>query len=106
MPKSTPWSRPASMRRSPGTTAGGDYPQSTKRRPLCINVYAQAATERTVDITITGLSPADAGTKAAIEAAIDEYLYAAYPRQYIDELAPTDFVSVGSIWAIVVAAGA
>jgi uncharacterized phage protein gp47/JayE len=92
---------------SAGTiTAVEDYLQSTQRRPLCVNVYAQAATERTVDITITGLSPADAGTKAAIEAAIDEYLYAAYPRQYSDELAPTDFVSVGSIWAIVVAAGA
>ncbi len=83
-----------------------DYLQSTERRPLAVNVYAQATTERTVAITITGLSPSDAATKAAIEAAIDEYLYAAYPRQYDDELAPTDYVSVGAIWAIVVAAGA
>jgi uncharacterized phage protein gp47/JayE len=82
------------------------YLQSVSRRLLCVTVYAQAAVERTAAITITGLSPADAATKATIEAAVDAYLFGAYPRQYDDELNPTDYVSVGALWAIVVAAGA
>jgi uncharacterized phage protein gp47/JayE len=82
------------------------YLQSVSRRALSVTVYAQAATERTVDATITGVSPADAATKATILAAWNACLYAAYPRQYDDEVATTDSISAGSLWAIVLAAGA
>jgi uncharacterized phage protein gp47/JayE len=82
------------------------YLNDVSRRPLCANVLAAAMTERTVDFTITGLSPNDATTKAVIIAAITSYLYAAYPRQYIDELNPTDVLSVAAIWGIISAAGA
>jgi uncharacterized phage protein gp47/JayE len=55
------------------------YVGDLARRPLCANVLASAMTERTVGLTITGLSPSDATTKANIVAAITAYLYAAYP---------------------------
>jgi uncharacterized phage protein gp47/JayE len=91
---------------APTLTAIQAYLQDVSRRLLAVTIYAQASVERTCAVTITGVSPADAATKATIEAAIDEYLYGCYPRQYDDEIAPTDIISVGNIWAIVLAAGA
>ena len=82
------------------------YVGADERRPLCANVVGGTMTELDVDVEITDLLPNDAATKAAIEADIEAYLYAAYPRQYIDEPAPTDIVSVAAIWGIVHAAGA
>ncbi|MBL8966331.1 MAG: baseplate J/gp47 family protein, partial [Spirochaetaceae bacterium] len=82
------------------------YLQDPARRPLAANVYALSSTERTVDITISGLSPADAATKANILAAITAYLYAAYPRQYLDDPAPTHIISLAAIWGIIIAQGA
>lgn len=83
-----------------------DYLNSVERRPLCANVLAEAMTELEVDITITGLSPNDATTKARIQSAIETWLYAAYPQQYTDEVNPTHRVSVATIWGIIWAAGA
>jgi uncharacterized phage protein gp47/JayE len=82
------------------------YVGADERRPLCANVVGGTMTELDVDITITGLIPNEAETKADIQAALEAYLYAAYPRQYIDEPAPTDIVSVAAVWAAVAAAGA
>ena len=83
-----------------------DYCGASVRRPLCANVLTAAMTELTANVTITGLSPSDAATKAAITASLTAYFYAAYPRQYPDESSPTDILSVAEIWAIVAAAGA
>lgn len=83
-----------------------DYLQAAERRPLCATVYAQAAVERTVDITITGLDPSTDAVKDNIEAGISAYLYAAYPRQFTDDPAPTHIVSLAAIWSIVIAQGA
>jgi uncharacterized phage protein gp47/JayE len=83
-----------------------NYVSASERRPLCATVTAAAMTELTADVTITGLSPNDATTKAAIVAALTAYFYAAYPRQYPDEPNPTDILSVATIWAAVAAAGA
>lgn len=83
-----------------------NYLQAPERRPLCATVYAQAATERTVDVTITGVSPSDAATKALIEDAIESYLYARYPRQYSDEPLATDVIAVAAIWSSIFATGA
>lgn len=82
------------------------YVGADERRPLCANVVGGTMTELDVDIEITDLDPNDAETKANIQAALEAYLYAAYPRQYIDEPAPTDIVSIAAIWAAVAAAGA
>lgn len=82
------------------------YLQYPGRRPLCATVYAASSTERTVAATITGLTPNDDTTKAAIVSDFDKYIYAAYPKQYPDEVAPTDVLSAGSVWAIVIARGA
>lgn len=83
-----------------------DYLQDPVRRPLCATVYAYAATERTVAATITGLTPNDEDTKAGIVADFNKYVYAAYPKQYSDEANPTDVISAGGVWAILIARGA
>lgn len=82
------------------------YLQYPGRRPLCATVYSAAATERTVSATITGLSPNDEATKARIVEAFDTYVYAAYPKQFTDEINPTDVLSAGSVWAMIIAQGA
>ncbi len=83
-----------------------DYVGAEERRPLCANVFGAAMTELAVDIEITDLDPSDAATKAEIQAAIEAYLYAAYPRQYTDEVGATDVVAVAAIWAAIVASSA
>jgi uncharacterized phage protein gp47/JayE len=82
------------------------YIDNTSRRPLCATVLAIAMTERTVDITITTLSPSDATTKAAITSELQRYLYAAYPKQYPDEENPTNVISVAAIWSAILDSGA
>lgn len=82
------------------------YLQDPARRPLAANVYAITTTERTVDVTVTGLSPADDATKANILSAIEDYLYAAYPRQYLDDPSPTHIISLAALWGIIIAQGA
>lgn len=91
---------------APKITEVQNYVADVGRRPLCANVSAAAMTEKTVDVMITGISPSDATTKALIVADITAYLYAAYPRQYPDEVAPTDVLSAAAIWGIVAAQGA
>lgn len=82
------------------------YVSNPARRPLCANVLVAAMTERTVDITITTIAPGDAQTKSSIQAELERYLYAAYPRQYPDEENPTHVISVAAIWAAILSAGA
>jgi uncharacterized phage protein gp47/JayE len=82
------------------------YLQDASRRPLCANVYALASVERTATVTISGLSPSDETTKAAITSAWEAYCYAAYPRQFSDDADATDVISLGAIWAMIIAAGA
>ena len=91
---------------APKLTEVQTYVGDLARRPMCANILATAMTERTVDITITTVSPSDATTKAVIVAAITAYLYAAYPRQYTDEINATDVLSVAALWSIIAAAGA
>jgi uncharacterized phage protein gp47/JayE len=82
------------------------YVSDPIRRPLCADVLAAAMDELSVDITITGLLPNETDIKTIIEDAIEEYLYAAYPKQYPDEVDPTDVVSIAAIWSIIDTAGA
>lgn len=84
------------------------YLQDLTRRPLCANVYAIAATERTATVTISGAtlkdgSSVNATTLSSVESAIKAYFYAAYPRQYTDDAEATDWVQVGDLWAILIA---
>lgn len=82
------------------------YMSHELRRPLAASLSALTVTERTATVTITGISPNDEATKANIVSAIAAYFYAAYPRQYSDDVDTTDIISLGSLWAIVVANGA
>jgi len=95
--------------RVPGTakiTEVQTYIQDPIRRPLCANVYALPALERTVAATITGLDPVDEVMKSNIVTAFEKYVYGAYPRQFSDETNPTNMISVGGVWAIIIAQGA
>ena len=83
-----------------------EYVSNPARRPLCATTLVAAMTERTVDISITSLTPNDATTRSAIESAVRDYLYAAYPKQYPDEPNPTNVVSVAAIWSAILYAGA
>lgn len=78
------------------------------RKPIGANVYVSAPTERTAAVTITGLASSQdlAQVKANIQTALEAYFYAAYPRQYDDEVDPTDYVSVAPIWSAIYANGA
>lgn len=80
------------------------------RKPLGANVYTLAATERTCATTITGAtingSPLSASQKQAVQDAVDAALYAAYPRQYPDQPAPTDTVSTAVAWGSLYSIGA
>lgn len=76
------------------------------KHPLCADTIAAAMTELEVDITITTLNPGDDGTKAAIAEAIRAYLWNAYPKQYPDEIAPTNVVTAAAIWGLIEDAGA
>jgi uncharacterized phage protein gp47/JayE len=80
-----------------------DYLQDPVRRPLCATVLVGTPTERTADVTITNVSPADAATKLNIENGLRDYFYAAYPRQFIDEPNPTHIVSLGAVWSVIIA---
>lgn len=80
-------------------TALQSYLQDPARVPLGANVYAKAPTARTGIVTIYGATVSDS-IKAEINAAITAYFYAAYPRQYSDDVNPTDKVSTRGIWAI------
>lgn len=83
-----------------------DYLQDPIRRPLCATVYAYPATERTVSVVVTGVVPADANTKASIVADVEDYIYAAYPKQYSDEPYPKNVISIAGVWSIIIANGA
>lgn len=79
-------------------------------KPLGSTPYALASVERTCAVTITGATIGGVGLttgqKAQIQAAVDAYLYAAYPKQYPDSPNTTDQVSTAAIWAALVAYGA
>lgn len=82
------------------------YIDNVARRPLCADVITAAMTEKTVNITTTTLNPGDDGTKAAIVAAWQNYLWAAYPRQYPDEVKPTHVIDVDALRGLISDAGA
>lgn len=82
------------------------YLQDTRRRPLCAIVFADAMTERTIAPTITSMQPDTADLRAAVEAAWSAYLLRAYPAQYPDEAMPTNVISLASLYAEALGAGA
>lgn len=83
-----------------------NYLQDPGRRPLCATVYALAATERAATLTITGLAPNSDAMKATVLAAWQDYCYAAYPKQFVDDVDATDVISLAAIWAILNSCGA
>lgn len=91
---------------APKLTEVEDYLDDTVRRPLNATVNAYAFTELDFDVDIANLLPNDATTKANIETAIENYMYARRPQQYDDEVNPTNIISAGEITAIAIAAGA
>ena len=83
-----------------------EYLEDTHRKPLCANVVVIAMTERTFDLTVTGLQPDNATVRLNIETAINDYLLRSFPKQYPDEALPTDIVSAAAMYGTAFAAGA
>lgn len=86
------------------------YLNDPVRKPIAANVYAPAPTERTCATTITGATingnVLSAAQKQSVQDAVDASLYAAYPRQYPDQPAPTDTIDIGTAWDALRAIGA
>lgn len=81
------------------------YLADLRRKPLQSTPVATAMTEVVFDITITGLDPDTPELRANIESALAAYLLERFPRQYPDELAPTDVVSTAGLGGVAVGAG-
>lgn len=84
-----------------------DYVTDPVRSPIrAASVDVLAPTELDFDVDISDLSPNTAATQAAIEAAIEAYMYERRPQQYDTEVDPRNVVSQVEVAAIVKAAGA
>lgn len=82
------------------------YVTDQSRSPIrAAAVTVSAPTELNFDVDIGDLSPNDAATKAAIEAAIETYMYARRPKQYSDQIDDKSIVSAAAITSIAIAAG-
>lgn len=73
------------------------YLADLSRKPLQSTPVVEAMTEVVFDVTITDLVPNTADVKARIESQLEAYLLARFPRQYPDEVAPTDTVSTAAL---------
>lgn len=86
------------------------YLEDPIRKPIGANINTIAPTERTCAVTINTATIAggalSASQKQSVQDAVDATLYASYPRQYPDQVAPTDTVSTAMVWAALVAIGA
>lgn len=83
-----------------------DYVSDTSRRPLNANVAAVAFTELEFDVTISNLFPDTSALRSAITSQIEEYLYAARPRQFADDTDTTEVISASDIATLATLAGA
>lgn len=83
------------------------YVTDPERSPIRAGaVTVSAPTELSFDVDISNLSPNDATTKAAIESAIETYMYARRPLQYSDQVDDKSVVSQAEVAGIAVDAGA
>jgi uncharacterized phage protein gp47/JayE len=82
------------------------YLTDENRKPLCATVQVSSSDERIIDITVSSLSPDNADVRQSIEDAWTAYLYGRYPRQYVDDAAPTNVISLAGIYAEAIGAGA
>lgn len=80
------------------------------RKPLGANIFVLAATERTCAVTVTtgtiGGVALTTGQKISVEDAVYASIYASYPKQYPDQVDPTDQVEPGMVWDALRAIGA
>jgi uncharacterized phage protein gp47/JayE len=91
---------------APKLTEVEDHINDDHTYPFGRQATALAMTELDFDIDIANLSPNTAAMKAAIETALDTYMFARRPQQYSDELTPLDKVSAAEITAEAINAGA
>lgn len=82
------------------------YVSSGARKPLVASVLAVAPTEKTLDVTVTALTPNTALMKSKIQDAWTSFALRAFPQQYADEPKPTNVVSVALLTAEAIGAGA
>lgn len=82
------------------------YISDQSRAPIrAAEISVTAPTELDFDVDISDLSPDTAAIKAAIEAAIETYMYARRPKQYSDQVEDKSIVSAAAVTSIAIAAG-
>jgi len=82
------------------------YIEDEVRKPMCVNVVANPANERIFDVVVTGITPDTADIRTAVESAWNAYLYSRYPKQYADDNAPVNVISLAGLYAEAIGAGA
>lgn len=82
------------------------YLENEYRKPLCATVITAAMTERIISTTVTSLTPDNAALRTAIETAWTEHLLGRFPKQYADEVQPTNVISLSGLLAEAMGAGA
>lgn len=96
--------------RIPGSTLIAtlkSYLTSDARCPLrAAEVDVIAPTELSFDVDITGLSPSNATLQAAIETAIESYMYARRPEQYSDSADPQNEITAAELYSEAIGVGA
>ena len=81
------------------------YVGSTERCPLTASVVAAALSEVTFNITVTTLNPDTTALRTSIESALGAYFLGRYPKQYTDEVNPTNVISVAELHKVAFDAG-
>jgi len=82
------------------------YINDQSRHPFGRVTTVIAFDELNFDVDISDLSPNTAAIRAAIETAVEDYMYERRPQQYEDDLDPINIISAAGITAVATAAGA
>ena len=82
------------------------YINNQARHPFGRVTTALAFDELNFDVDISDLSPNTSAVRAAIETAIENYMYERRPQQYEDDPAPINTISAAEITAVATEAGA
>ncbi|MCP4159106.1 MAG: hypothetical protein GY760_03450, partial [Deltaproteobacteria bacterium] len=74
-----------------------DYVGSIDICPFCVDVIAAAFEIVEFNINITTLNPDTTTNRSAVENSLKQYMLDRFPRQYPDELYPTNYISTAEL---------
>jgi uncharacterized phage protein gp47/JayE len=76
------------------------YLDDPVRRPLAATVSAAAPTTEEFDVTVVSANPNTPALRTAVENEFAKYFAARYPRQFADEIDPTDLTTTSELYRI------